>query len=79
MAQIHRNVAVLQHLSFSPLITHTYLHTGVHTRMHTHTLPPKAGCLVFRSKCFKGMILCLLLLEKSPIVTASEEHSIHTF
>lgn len=43
-----------------------------------HTAP-KAGCLVIRSKFFKGTILCPLLLEKSPTFTASEEHSIYSF
>lgn len=63
----------MQSLSLSHI---TYIY--VYTYLHTHSAP-KAGCLVIRSRYFKGMSICPLLLQKSPTVTASEEYSIHTF
>lgn len=56
-AQIYRNIPVIQSLSLSAVIT-LNLREDVHA--HKHFPHPNAGCLVTRSKHFKGMIFCPL-------------------
>lgn len=77
MAQIRGNGTVMQSSSLFSL-TQIYLHTYMCAQADTH-IAPKTGCLVIRSKYLKGIILCPLLLERSPTVIASKKHSIYIF